>query len=115
MAKYISPEKIFESVTDIIQDCCKNKLTISQQLDYTNGENTAIMNYTLYSRNPELYWSIQKSPCNLNNINREVSDIYILAYNKKAKELGLPPYNLIDYITLLTSLIIFYKIISTKT
>jgi hypothetical protein len=113
MAKYISPQQIFDSVTDVLQDCCKNKLTFSQQLDYTNGENMAIMNYTLYSRNPELYWELQNSPCNLNNINR-VSDIYISAYNKKAKELGLPPYNLVDYITLLTSLIIISEKISTK-
>ena len=69
------------------------------------------MNYTIYSRNPELYWSLQNSPCNLNNINI-VSDIYISAYNKKAKELGIPPYNLVDYFTLLTSLIIILEKIS---
>ena len=32
MAKYISPQHILESVTGVLQDCCKNKLTFSQQI-----------------------------------------------------------------------------------
>jgi len=102
MAKHISLNHITSCIFDLTTDCIKNKRMPRQQLDYSNGEQCAIMNHMLYTENPQLFWECH----NHKPLTSEPSDLYITAYNKKALELGIPPHNLIDFIVVLISLVI---------
>ena len=49
------------SVNDLfsgVSDCMKNKLGISQQLEFSNGESAAGFHYILYKKPDDLCWSV---------------------------------------------------------
>ena len=91
MSKHITGEQIFDGVFSLAKDCIKNKLGFRDQLQYSNGQSAATFN-TIIFKNPEFDFGCSVQMMNYEDIN-PASRYYIIGYNEKAIELGIPLYN----------------------
>lgn len=106
MAKHISIEDIVNGVIPFYKKCIQNNFSFSQQLEYSNGKNTADMQNILFNSNIDLFLKCVDS-MNI-GIREEDSHHFKLGYLQSTLESGFFDKIVCFAIILLSK----YKIIS---
>ena len=94
--KNIGIRDVVHGALQLGADCVKNKRTITQQLDWNNGEAHATMENIIFASDKALFWTVRKERARLDANREPCSKEYIDAYNHKAAELGMPEYHVLD-------------------
>jgi hypothetical protein len=94
--KNIGIQDIVSGALQLGADCVKNKRTMTQQLDWNNGEGHATMDNMIFASNKALFWILRKERARLDANREPCTKAYIDAYNHKAAELGMPEYHVLE-------------------
>lgn len=106
MSKHISLYDVVSSTGDLLYNCWKTGMCPTDYLEYSNGEQTVVLNQILLNSDPILYWS-----CELSIYKKSrPSALFIAGYNAKANEIGMLPFDS----THLIILIIFIALLLQK-
>lgn len=113
MGVNITAKELFDGAFSFAKDCLQNKRSMQEQLDYSNGESTVLFHNITFKKDITLYWSciIQTIKYELQN---PASSFFILGYNEKATELGMPLYNSFDIIIKCIYLLVIKHIIKDR-
>ena len=94
--KNIGMQDIVDGALQLGAECAKNKRTVTQQVDWNNGEAHAFMDNIIFASDKALFWTLRKDRARLDAHRVPCTKEYIDAYNHKAAELGMPDYHVLD-------------------
>jgi hypothetical protein len=98
MGVRITLDELIDGATNIVKDCVKHRASPMSMFEISNGEKTAQIDAVFFKTNPIIYWDIKSSRLKLNNTDTAV---FIDAYNKKAKSLGITGFHVtLEHITI---------------
>lgn len=89
----IRPEEILEGAMQLCMDAWKNKRTIKQELEWSNGSGCADMDYVIFKGNEDLFWLLRRERSKLDESRAPCTKDYVDGYNAKASEYGMPDYH----------------------
>jgi hypothetical protein len=88
---YISPQQIINGAVDFVTACAVNNCSLSGNLDYKNGENTATMHNIMQGMKDD---KIQQMITNGTFFKKTDSLHFYNGYMNKARELGMNTTNM---------------------
>lgn len=94
--KNIGIDDVVKGAVQLASDCLKNKRTVAQQLEWSNGAMCATMDNVIYKSDKAFFWTLRKERARLDEMRKPCTQEYVQAYNATAAEIGLPEYHVLE-------------------